>query len=259
MIINKARNWLHRLALAIVAGLLAGVLAQNAPTAAAAERAPGTVPPEAMAYGMSYGQWSAAWWQHVLGIPRDSNPLHDRSGQSCAVRQSGPVWFLAGDGSGKPVTRTCTVPGGKAIFFPIINVECSSVERPPFHGRDEGELRACVGPIMDGVDSASLKVEIDGIEVPIRRHHRMQSNRFDFILRDDNILGILPSRGFAVSDGYWLMLEPLKPGWHVLRFEGKFASGIGRGHGQNVTYNLVVTEESRAGADLAEQPAARQP
>lgn len=256
---NKARNWLDRLALGIALGLVAGVVTGQIPAARAAERMPGIKPPEAVAYGMNYGQWSAAWWQHVLGIAKENNPLHDRSGQYCGRQQSGPVWFLVGDGGGRPVTRTCTVPGGKAIFFPIINVECSSVERPPFFGKNERELRACVGPIMDGIDTGSLKVEINGVEVPLLQRYRMQSGKFDFVLRDDNILGVFPSRGSAVSDGYWLMLEPLQPGWHVIHFEAKFASGIGRGVGQNVTYNLIVTEERRAGADLLEQPAARQP
>ena len=35
--------------------------------------------------------------------------------------QSGPVWFLADTYGTKRTIRTCTVPRGKHLFFPLIN------------------------------------------------------------------------------------------------------------------------------------------
>jgi hypothetical protein len=34
--------------------------------------------------------------------------------------QDGPVWFLAGTPGG-PVTRDCTIPEGKQLYFPLVN------------------------------------------------------------------------------------------------------------------------------------------
>ena len=54
----------------------------------------------------------------------------DDSGFDCSLGQHGPVWFLAGlanefEDFDKFVSlageRTCSVPRGKALFFPIVN------------------------------------------------------------------------------------------------------------------------------------------
>jgi hypothetical protein len=47
-------------------------------------------------YGLSYGEWSARWWQWILSIPTQMNPNLDSTGAHCAEGQSGHVWFLPG-------------------------------------------------------------------------------------------------------------------------------------------------------------------
>src|SRR5437870_11795939 len=65
---------------------------------------------------------AAQWWQWALAIPNSQSPLLDQTGQFAAVNQpKGNIWFLAGNGGGTTV-RTVTIPGGKALFFPIANV-----------------------------------------------------------------------------------------------------------------------------------------
>src|SRR5262245_20854043 len=78
--------------------------------------APTTTP-----FGKKLREWSAEWWQFVLSIPASENPLLDDTGQKCAVGQRGPVWFLVGT-TGGPVTRACSLPEGKALFFPVLNL-----------------------------------------------------------------------------------------------------------------------------------------
>ena len=63
----------------------------------------------------------AKWWKWVLAIPASQNPIFDQTGADCGLGQNGGVWYLAGT-TGGAVTRTCTIPAGKSIFFPIINV-----------------------------------------------------------------------------------------------------------------------------------------
>ena len=47
-------------------------------------------------YGVSDADWTAKWWQWVLSLPVEINPVKDLTGKNCATNQNGPVWFLAG-------------------------------------------------------------------------------------------------------------------------------------------------------------------
>ena len=50
--------------------------------------------------------------------------MNDPDGKWCGTSQSDThVWFLAGT-TGNSASRTCEIPAGKAIMFPIINVLC---------------------------------------------------------------------------------------------------------------------------------------
>lgn len=81
----------------------------------------GVVPRNKKTAGKSYTQWSNSWWQWVDSIPASVSPLPDGTGANCAQNQSGPVWYLAGSSDGVSHVRTCTVPAGKSIFFPLAN------------------------------------------------------------------------------------------------------------------------------------------
>lgn len=93
------------------------------------------IPPGESVFGMSQGDWGAAWWQWAMSMPISFDevdpiihPFNDPTGEACGNGQGdGPVFFLAGTWIG-PVERRCKVPAGQALFFPIINVECSTAE-----------------------------------------------------------------------------------------------------------------------------------
>jgi hypothetical protein len=202
--------------------------------------APRVVPAAAEPYGMSYGEWSGAWWQWTFSIPAASHPLLENGG--CDTGQSGPVWFLGGSFTGaQVVTRACTVPAGTAIFFPIITSECSTVEPPPYHGDNEAELLACASSYLS--DEDTLSCTIDGKAVKnLRSSFRVDSPLFDFTLpAEDNLLG-LPgvTSGSSVSSGYWIMLAPLSVGDHVVYFSGMYGGGPYVGFSQDVTYTLTI-------------------
>ena len=71
----------------------------------------------------------------------NTNPLLDTTGAYAAAGQEngiGPAnkyFFLTGTFGNAythgPVTRTATVPKGKALFFPIINYEADNAVAPP--------------------------------------------------------------------------------------------------------------------------------
>ncbi|MFO0795776.1 MAG: hypothetical protein U0586_17125 [Candidatus Brocadiaceae bacterium] len=239
---NYIKSWKIMLA---IAGIVLGFAGAPVSVAFADGGQKKAVSPSDSIYGMSYGDWSAAWWQYVLSIPIGANPVLDTTGANCGVGQSsGPVFFRVGAATTDPVPRTCAVSAGKALFFPIINAECSTVEPDPFHGDDGQELRTCVGGVMDGVDIKSLKVTVDKKKLSDLKSFRVQSPLFDFVMpSSNNYLGLNGvTAGSSVSDGYWIMLKPLSPGSHEIHFKAKITSGIGAGFSQDVTYNLTVAD-----------------
>src|SRR3954453_11906827 len=106
--------------------LIAAALVPTRQAKAEGNGNPSVIPSNARPYGQSYVEWSNAWWQWAFSLPvpagnPEAHPLFDPTGASCGAGQSGSVWFLAGSFAGRTVVRNCTIPTGKAIFFPILN------------------------------------------------------------------------------------------------------------------------------------------
>lgn len=203
--------------------------------------------PAAKHFGMTYGEWSAAWWQWAFSLPADNNPFFDETG--CANGgngQFGPVWFLTGviNTSGQ-AERTCTMPAGRALFFPVINTECSTIEG---NGSTEQELRACTEALMQVV--TDVHAAIDGVPVIPGRHDRKfraASPLFAFgPLPDNNVLqsfGVDAPAGTisrSAADGFYLMVAPLPPGDHTINFGGTFATTPP--FTLDITYRLTVVD-----------------
>jgi hypothetical protein len=170
-------------------------------------------PVDSNPYGMTYGEWSAAWWQWALAIPEDVNPILDMTGEYCGEEQSGKVWFLTGTFGGS-AERTCTIPAGKAILFPVINAQCSQVQGD---GTTERKLRECAVAMIDSVTIVEATVD----EIPLQDlvDYRVVSPLFSFELPENNILD-LKIVSPSVSDGYWILLKPLQAGEHTIYFRG---------------------------------------
>jgi hypothetical protein len=52
---------------------------------------PGILPPNSQVQGLTYGEWSARWWQYVLSIPAPQNPLEGATGNHCVFQRIGNV------------------------------------------------------------------------------------------------------------------------------------------------------------------------
>jgi hypothetical protein len=205
-------------------GIIFGAAIAQVPLAFAQNLDYGVLPPQSNPYGMTYGEWSARWWQWILSIPTSVNPLLDPTGADCGQGQLGPVWFLAGTFGGS-ASRACTIPAGKSILFPILNAECSTVEG---NGTTDKALRACAMGLID--HATKVEADIDGRSLvdltgtPPVSPFRVQSPLFNFTLPSDNILGITnpdPNPSPSVSDGYWIILAPLSVGEHIIHFRGE--------------------------------------
>jgi hypothetical protein len=214
---------------------------------------PGVFPPG------PYAEWSAQWWQWMYAIPAPVNPIIDTTGINCAQGQEGPVWFLAGTFGGA-ATRICTIPTGVSLFFPIANIifgagvgdcetpginpnSCEDSKVPsPTSARDANvKSVAALGAAAAEAEDNPVGLEADLDDVPFTNllDYRAKSPVFSVTAPANNVLNFVfgfhdPAGTYQpdVSDGYWLMLKPLSPGYHKLHFKaGDFAE---------VTYHLTV-------------------
>ena len=185
-------------------------------------------------YGLSYGEWSARWWQWAFSFTVDAHPLLETAG--CDAGQTGPVWFLGGSFVNTTVVRDCTVPAGKSIFLPVLNTECSTIEPPPFFGSNEDELRACAA----AVTNTGMFATVDGVAVENLPSYRVQSPLYEFSSPDGGLFGGPVSGAQSISDGVWLMIAPLSAGTHTIHFGGTQVVADFPALTLDVTYHLTV-------------------
>lgn len=173
---------------------------------------------------------SIKWWQWVVSIPSDNNPLRN---SNCNVKQSGPIFYLVGSEGGS-VERSCTIPKEKGIFFPILSVLATLDKNDP-------ELNTIDKIKKAATDVANLfkhlKIMIDGTQIKNIKSLRAQSPVFQYTVPSDNILDQSAGKYTAVSDGYWVPLKPLSVGQYDIHFQGsvpEFDFKI------DVTYHLTI-------------------
>jgi hypothetical protein len=194
---------------------------------------------------------AAAWTQWAYSKPVDeSSPLIGgyEGGPRCdgtpVTPTQGKQWFLAGTTDGSAVVRTCTMPVGTHLFFPVV----SAVAFPFFPGENEENQRALAIEFIDSVladPEFSMLVTVDGKEVRSNRIVRALSPVFTLTLPEENVFDpFVPPDGVpgdeyesASADGLWVTLPPLPPGEHEIHFE---MSAPNVGFSQDNTYILTV-------------------
>ena len=199
-----------------------------------------------------YSGLSALWWEWAFSIPanfctaanicssptvnpEDFNPLlapddpHGKTTGNCELGQHGDVWFLAAS-TNPPTggTRSCTLPAGRKIFFPVVNAECSTAEG---NGTTFAQLSTCAKGLMDAV--TIIEATIDGMPIGDLRKFRVQSPLFTFVAPTDNPVNALdgfptpaiPSGpSLSASDGFWLLFKPPSVGAHVITYHANAPS-----------------------------------
>jgi hypothetical protein len=206
--------------------------------------------PEGSEHRDSFAELSAEWWQWAVSIPTPLDPLVTE-GNNCMVGQHGDVWFLSGifAGGPEPVARTCSVPEGVPLFFPLINNV--NINTPDVCGQNSNdlsvrELRAQVAPVMD--TATNLSVEVDG--KPFEHFRRVRSKVFYVAIPEDNIFnafcggaGSVPPGIYspAIDDGFYALLQGLRAGTHTLHFHAENMNST-----QDVTFTLHVVRVARS-------------
>jgi len=227
----KSRSVFVGLAAVVLTAVAAVLLVALEPSPALAGTGnpnPRVLPPQSHPYGKTYGEWGATWWQWALSFPYLQDPINDPTGQHNMEHQSGPVWFLAGTGGTGPVTREVTIPAGKGVFFPIINLLVDYPCPPGF------EFEPAPGQTLEEFLTefaawyishvTELAVEVDGVSLANLFDYRGTSGMFMFTadpswVEYDPCVTETPQPG--VADGYWIMLAPLPKGQHTIHFYGQ--------------------------------------
>jgi hypothetical protein len=192
-----------------------------------------------------YPEWAAGWWKWAMERPISTSALVDSPFFDVTEGQQGDVWFL-----GSPFgasTRTVSIQPNKFLFFPMLNAESSSLEEPPFWAPTPEEQAAIAAYFVN--HAVDLVCEIDGIPVPDLFSYRFTSPLITFQAPTPWIFGNpnanIGGIGTSSGDGYYLMLRPLEPGQHILRFGGAFlfrqpADPFDLDAGFEATYHLIV-------------------
>jgi hypothetical protein len=224
------------------------------------------LPPNWSLQGKTYGEWSAKWWKWAVSIPLAENPLFENG--EFAQKGSGDVWFLAG-AFGGILDRNANVPTGKWLFFPILNnlwwapndlayakevaIKYVGLTPAQVSNLSDEEL---IGLLSNFFTEAypdpslfALSLTIDGVAVKDLAPFRKTSPGFRFVdtdLIDDlielNAAGPIDRKNTAVSAGYWIMLAPLKPGKHEIRFRVQMTNLVSSPDPfvLDITYHLTV-------------------
>jgi len=162
---------------------------------------------------------AARWVRWVAAAGLDDSPIDDRTGAKGMANQPSDVWFLAGSRGGS-VHRRLALPGGRELFFPVINWWAT------------GDEAADIAVALDRVHGS---VAVDGVLLepePIitREPFVVTGARFN-----DITLRTRPRP--VVTCGLWRSVETLAPGEH----EVHIVAGDGGDWSLDVRYQLLVT------------------
>jgi hypothetical protein len=172
------------------------------------------------------------WLRWVMDVPWSTGPVPDTTGASCGQGQTGPMWFLAGTGGG-PVTRSCTIPKNKRLFFPLVNSWVVPTAESVADPADFANYLAFVEDYLPAsrLRTCELHLTLDGVAIGGGTTAELDSklwvqilDPFSLVVNDDNWAsqfgrpgGFTPAATLA---GHWALITPLTTGNHVVEFGG---------------------------------------
>ena len=171
--------------------------------------------PQDKIYGLSYTDWIIKWWKFMFSVKIEDSLAIDTTGVNCQKRQKGPVWFLAGTLHTSKIKRTCRIPLGKSLFFPVINTEWNR------HEYQSGDVLSLATKARKNIDKVSrISLLVDGKSLNLS-NFRFGPIKFEVNIINKNFLNLPAGRVELVSDGYWAGLKPLSVGKHDILFEAE--------------------------------------
>lgn len=189
--------------------------------------------------GKTLDEYANRWWQWAKTLPPNANAINDENGEYCGVNQMGDVWFLAGGYGNSLIRRTCTISGAKHLFFPIINMGYWQNLRAEKQASCESVKH---GAALNNEHLLSISATLNGKIIENAGSFRIKSKEcFDIYGLIDEKYDA-PKWYPAATDGYWLMLKPLSPGVHKLKFQAQYfrENGAFGRMAQDIEYTLII-------------------
>jgi hypothetical protein len=241
---------IHRSGWFALAGLMVLGMAASSP---AAEEV--VIPPSSLPYGYSYEEWSAKWWKWSLGL--STNHINVVGSPDICTGPANKVRFLSGVyGFGTNiVTRKVTIPAETPLFFSILSFNGDNTSCPvsTFTTYTAAQLTADVVGLWASAAVTSCTVDgvsVDGMEDPTNSIYNVVSPAFSYTTAEkDNDLSIIEGEDCipggltvypAVADGIYVMLSPLKPGHHIIKFTGVIGPLSAPPVDDEATYDITV-------------------
>jgi hypothetical protein len=179
------------------------------------------------------------YWKKIFETPNEQNLATDPDGSRHDVTTN-PV-YLASSTIG-PVTRKLPDISGDKSFFAAVNpVGICDRELDP--GESENDLKKYAKDDEDTATSVSLTIDDKKYDLKDIKHRTGHVGPFDIMIPDKSLSGLEPpGQSKAVADGYYVIINPLSPGPHTIRFQ----AGVDKPHKesqpweQDVTYTFKV-------------------
>jgi hypothetical protein len=190
-----------------------------------------------------------ALWETVLETPTADNPFTSTDPQDLCIdltrqtRKSGARHrsprVVAPFAPPGPSAPRCAVRSGTRILVTAYSSECSTIEAPPYFGRNDRELRACARNANAGYTEVS--VAVDGKPVALSE---TDSGLIRADLPADNVFGVPAQRIYSVAQGWVALLHPLSRGTHEIDIHYEGVDVFGAEVDVTNTTTIVVTGRS---------------
>lgn len=204
-------------------GLLMVVMLATSPVATAAGN-PKVAPPS---NGANYSQLGDQWFIWFFdALDNGYNP----SGNDCYLdKQPTDKIFLMSTGVGNSVERTCNIPAGKQLFFPVLtqaNGEVTNFYKQILAADPNTWYNPFIWEFWNkrfmNPDNVVIWTEVDGVRVKsywadTKLHRTKDGLDGAFLLQSKTLFP--PYTDFVIiQGGYYVLLNPLSPGEHTITF-----------------------------------------
>ena len=179
------------------------------------------------------------------------NPITDPTGKHCDRGNMEDVWFLFGSLAPATIERSCEIPVGTALFFPVVTVFYGAFLNDPPEQRTEEFIRGQVDCVEDAASRlvCSLNSMAPQCKVSISSSRTRDlfttcsCPKITFSVTEAQIPELLLSP--SADAGFYLFLRPLPPGDYDLHWEASTdecfnPDGSPLPVEQNVTYHLTI-------------------
>jgi hypothetical protein len=210
---TRARLAVTGTVLLIGAGLAAGAEATSSARGPVVARGQ-------IAAGHGLGYWLGSWWKWRLRFKDRRLAPYGK----CVTRgQHGPAWFLLGEVRKSNQYRSevsCSIPAHRYLAFPVqFSVDCSTVERRPYHASTDRGLLRCARRDWRRIHERFNPHEVLKLDGHRISHGYLVASpvlRFTMPAHDNHLHVRGGTHGRFAVFGTAFVLRPLSPGRHTL-------------------------------------------